>query len=1039
MARPRLFTIPPGVPYLATFVRALLDGDILPGLSHVAGPLALTDLTIYVPTRRATRALIAEFAAQSERGATLLPTIRPLGAVDEEASLFAEPDEAFVSFDPSIPPAIGEIERRFLLASLVHRWSQQLRGAIVGVGQNGEIITDATQALVVGATPADALALAGELADLIDEFIVEGADWSAIRRLAAEDYDRYWGISAEFLKIAIELWPDILRDRGAIDLAARRARLIDREAARLAELDEPTIVLGSTGTNRATAKLMGAIARIPRGAVILPGLDDIMPEQDWRLASGAGEVTEPAHGHPQAALARLLTRLEVSREDVRALAAPDAMLNKRRRFVSQALAPSESTPDWRAYVAAHGNERADALADVCLVEAADEREEALAIAICLREALETPEKTAALITPDRAIARRVRAELARWGLHVDDSGGEPLGATPAGAFARAVLSAATERSDVAFLALLGHSGVAPTQDRARTLELAQHIEIAVLRATPCDPDWRARFNAARDSAHGRHAHAAVRRLAPGEWEEMEMAALAIDSALASLRAAPRAQTVGAWIALHRAALRALGAHAVAGYSEDEVTLERLFDEVGAMGGEAESELRFGLYEYRALFDRLVSGVVSRGPQLAHPRLKILGLLEARLLEADLVVLAGLDETIWPPQPRSDAFLNRPMRAQIGLTPPERRIGQSAHDFAMAMGAREVVLTRAQKRARAPTVASRFLQRLGALAGDVEFDGLRARGARLIALARLLDASPAAAPLTRPAPKPPVELRPKSLSVTRIETLRRDPYAIYAERILRLQPLERLDFAIGASEQGTSVHLALAEFVRRWPGRELPSEARDFLVSAAREHLAPFFADPAWRAFRWPALEAGLDYLLGYEAGRRPEIDKIVAEARGKLPFTLSDGSEFTLTAEADRIEIDRAGHARIIDYKTGEPPSKRQIEIGLAAQLTLEAAMVLRGAFAEISAAGVEGGAYIKLGGKNGGKIVPSSPEEMNIAELAETHFMELNKLLSSFREPEQGYPSRALAQFIKRAGDFDHLARVKEWSASGGVGVDEG
>ena len=271
MARPRLFSIAPGVPFLATFVRALLAGEIVPGVSRDAGPLALADLTIYVPTRRATRALIAEFAAQAKRGATLLPKIRPLGAVDEEASLFAEPDEALASFDPTIPPAIGEIERRFLLAALVHSWAKRLRGAIVGLGPDGEIVTDAAQALVVGATPADALALAGELAGLIDEFIVEGADWSAIRRLAAEDYDRYWGISAEFLKIAIELWPDILRDRGAIDLAARRARLIDREAARLGEVDEPTIVLGSTGTNRATARLMGAIARMPRGAVILPG------------------------------------------------------------------------------------------------------------------------------------------------------------------------------------------------------------------------------------------------------------------------------------------------------------------------------------------------------------------------------------------------------------------------------------------------------------------------------------------------------------------------------------------------------------------------------------------------------------------------------------------------------------------------------------------------------------------------------------------------------------------------------------------------
>ena len=389
-------------------------------------------------------------------------------------------------------------------------------------------------------------------------------------------------------------------------------------------------------------------------------------------------------------------------------------------------------------------------------------------------------------------------------------------------------------------------------------------------------------------------------------------------------------------------------------------------------------------------------------------------------------------------PRSDAFLNRPMRAQIGLTPPERRIGQSAHDFAMAMGAREVILTRAQKRARAPTVASRFLQRLGALAGETESRALRERGARWLSLARLIDAAPALAPLARPAPKPPVELRPDSLSVTRIETLRRDPYAIYAERILKLQPLQGLDFAIGASEQGTGIHRALAEFVRRWPAGALPADARDALVETARAQLAPFFADPAWRAFRWPALVAGLEYLLGYEAERRPDIDRIVAETRGRLPFELADKSLFALTAEADRIEIDRAGRARIVDYKTGEPPSPRQIEIGLAAQLTLEAAMAVRGAFEGIGAIEADSGAYIKLGGKDGGRIVEAPTATMSFAQLAETHFAELNKLLSSYRNPDQGYPSRALAQFIKRAGDFDHLARVREWSTSGGGAGDE-
>lgn len=1036
MARPRLFTIPPGVPYLGAFVRALFAGEIIPGLSREAGPLALADLTIYVPTRRATRALIAEFAAQSERGATLLPKIRPLGAVDEEAALFSEPDESFASFDPAIPPAVGDLERRFLLAGLVHAWAQKLKKAIVGVGRDGEFLTDANQSLAVGATPADALALAGELAALIDEFIVEGADWSAVRHLAADDYDRYWGISAAFLKIAIELWPAILGERGAIDAAERRARLIRREIDRLAQADEPTIVLGSTGTNRATAELMRAIARLPRGAVVLPGLDDMMPDKDWRLVAGDAEA-ETAHGHPQAALARLLGRLDAFRDEVVALGSPEGALDKRRRFVSQALAPSAATPDWRGYVARHGGERAEALADVRLIEAADEREEALAIAICLREVLETPGKTAALITPDRAIARRVRAELARWGLDVDDSGGEPLATTRAGAFARAALNAACEGSDVALLALLGHDAVAPVNDRDRTKRVAQAIEIGVLRATPHDPDWRARMAVAREAASDWRAHGAARRISPLEWEDMGPTALAIDAALAPLREAGGKHAVGEWIARHRACLAALGAQAEARDDEDAIVLERLFDEAGAVGAEAPHGLSLDLDDYRAFFDRLVAGATVRGPQRAHARLKILGLLEARLLDADLIVIAGLDEAIWPPQPKSDAFLNRPMRAQLGLTPPERRIGQSAHDFAMAMGAREVVLTRALKRARAPTVASRFLQRIAALAEPAVHDSVRARGARFVALARLIDNAQASPPLKRPAPRPPVALRPARLSVTRIETLRRDPYAIYAERILELQPLAALDFAIGASEQGMGVHEALKALVERWSSGPLPDDARAFLIEAARAELAPFFADPAWRAFRWRVVEEGLDYLLRYEAERRPALARILPEIKGSLTFPLADGSLFELSGVADRIEFDRAGHARIVDYKTGQPPSPKLIRIGIAAQLTLEGAMARRGAFKDLGAVEPESGLYLKLGGKDGGKQVAAPVAGAEFVALAEEHFAQLGELLSSYRDASQGYPSRALAQYISHEGAYDHLARVKEWSASGGGAED--
>ena len=440
---------------------------------------------------------------------------------------------------------------------------------------------------------------------------------------------------------------------------------------------------------------------------------------------------------------------------------------------------------------------------------------------------------------------------------------------------------------------------------------------------------------------------------------------------------------------------------------------------------------------RGLFDALAASVVVRGPQKSHARLKILGLLEARLLAADLVILAGLDETIWPPQPKSDPFLNRPMRAQIGLTPPERRIGQSAHDFWMGMGAPLVVLTRAMKRGGAPTVASRFLQRLSTLAGE-EFEAVRARGAGWIALARKVDESATPRAISRPAPAPPVDLRPRALSVTRIETLRRDPYAVYAERILKLAPVGPLDSELDASDQGIAIHAALHELAARWPSGALPEDARQILHDAAREKLKGFFADRAWVAFRWPRIAAGLDFVLDYESRRRPFLKAVYGEVAGRIDLPLADGSVFALTAIADRIEVDRDGRVRIVDYKTGAAPTAKQAKAGFASQLTLEAGMAARGGFAAIGARETESALYLKLGGGDGGKPVDITPTGVAFSDLVVDHWAELQAMLESWRDPARGYASRPFVQFASRFGDYDHLARVKEWSASGAAGEGE-
>ncbi|MFO1117259.1 MAG: double-strand break repair protein AddB [Beijerinckiaceae bacterium] len=1032
MSAPRVFSIPAGARFLPSFVAALRSGGIVPGLSQADGPLALADATIFVPTRRAARALLTEFAQAEESGATLLPKIRPLGAVDEDAEMFGAPQEEAFGFDPDIPDAIGELPRRFVLAQLVHKWAQGLRGAIVGVGADGALVTDEQRPLLVGATPTDAIALAGDLGRLIDEFIIEGAEWSDVSRLDVENNDRYWGVTAEFLKIAIAAWPGIREKLGLLDAAERRARLIDREIERLrvAQRDEPMIVLGSTGTNKATARLMRAIARMPRGAVVLPGLDCGMDETDWRIVAGKGESIQPAWGHPQAMLARLLGILECGRADIVEIGARSATVARRMAFASQALVPEESTAKWRPWRERHDGEIADALSGVSLIEAPDENIEALAIAVRLRAVLEEKDRVAALVTPDRSIARRVQAELRRWNIDIDDSGGEPLGQTAAGGLARAALAAALEDSDVALMRLLARPEVAPAQDRSRTEKLARALEIGVLRAMPHDPDLRRRIAAARQAAADYHAHPAVRRIADADWRDMDALADAIESALAPMRIdAP--MSIPDLARAHRECIEALGANASVPAGDDRQALDALLAELESAGAASTANFALSLDDYARLFDHLCAGIVVRGPQRSHARLKILGPLEARLIDVDTLVLAGLDENVWPPQPKSDAFLNRPMRQQIGLTPPERRIGQSAHDFWMGFGAPDVVLTRAAKRGGSPTVPSRLLQRMAALA-DADFDSARARGAEWLELARTLDAGEQSKPLARPHPKPPLDLRPEALSVTKIETLRRDPYAIYADCILELKAVGALDDEPGPAEQGSAVHDALHLLASEWPDDNFPVDALDRLEARARENLAGFFADPAWEAFQWPRIRAGLAYVIDYERKRRPDLLSVHGEASGRLEIPLTDGSVFRLSARADRIEVDRSSRARVVDYKTGQAPTLPQILAGLNTQITIESYMIARDAFEGIAAT-PDSAIYMKVGGAEGGKIVKVGSKDKPFDDIVRDHWSELVKMLEAWRDPARGYASRPVVQYALRYSDYDHLARVKEWSASGG------
>jgi ATP-dependent helicase/nuclease subunit B len=686
----------------------------------------------------------------------------------------------------------------------------------------------------------------------------------------------------------------------------------------------------------------------------------------------------------------------------------------------------------------------DALQSLSLVEAENAEEEALAIAVALRQAVEE-KKTAALITPDRVLARRVLAALARWNIQADDSAGDPLPSTPAGRFALLAAEAALGGlRPVGALALLKHPLLRLGHKQGAVGRAVAVLEAAILRG-PRPQAGTAGL--ARALATFRGELEKLRRREVSELHPSEPRAelrswelgLAVDlvqelsAALAPLETlSARRSRLRDLAARHEQVIAALSSTeggeyaAFSGY--DGVKLHEPFLDIAALSEDADLEL--SSLDYPALFKTVISERVVRRPELPNVPVRIYGPLEARLQSADRVVLGGLVEGVWPPETRSDPWLSRPMRNTLGLDLPERRISLSAHDFAQALGAREVVLAYPARLAGAPTVPSRFVQRLAAVAGEHEWSRVRANGASYVRWARGLDQPSEVKRIERPAPKPPRATRPTSLSVTEIETWLRDPYSIYAKHILRLRELDPVDTPPGAADRGILIHGALSEFTRAYAGALPPDPARALIEIGAR-HFAALADYPEARAFWWPRFMRIAHWFAAWEIERRGRVGAIRAEIDGRIEFPVGE-RVFALRARADRIEKLSADAYAILDYKTGQIPTEKQVHTGISPQLTLEAAILRQGGFADLPPAPVTELIYVSL---KGGEIVGaarsirSSDAETDYVDRA---LQSLQNVVCRFEDEQQPYLPLVLPTWKGRYGRYDHLARVKEWSAGG-------
>ena len=1010
----KLFTISPDTAFLPALARGTL--------ARLGTGEALAAATILLPTQRAARALQAAFLRAADTPALLLPRMRALAGLSTE-----DADELALPALLRLPPAVDALRRQGVLADLASRLPRDRGGP---------------------ASAEHAWALGHALGQLLDEIALEEAEtlpddpallahtWlTRLEALAPEALAVHWQITTLFLRGIVEQWQGWLTEQGLLDIGVRRVLAL--RAQRVAWEEAPPVGaviaagIGMGGTVPAAADLLRTIAtRLPHGFVILPAEDAATAGLPW-------EALREAPTHPYAGQRAALDRMGATMADTEAWTHEtqiESPASTRAVLLGVALLPAGQLGPWQTPEPARWH---PALAGLTRIASSDSQHEAAAIALTLRGALETPGATAALVTPDRDLARRVAAELPRHGILAEDSAGQPLSGTPPGTFLRIIAHlAAGECGPVALLALLKHPLCAGGLGRGEWILAAQALELAILRGTAPAPGM----------AGLRAALVGVREPEP------RIAALldALEAALGPFTALPHgpARPPADLLAEHLAAAEALaGTDTLPGglrlYAQAEG--EALARHLAALAPAMAAMPPISPADWPALFEAALAQGTTRAPRVSrgrqeapHGQVEILGLLEARLLSFDLVVLGALDETIWPQASDPGPWMSRPMRGKFGLPSPELRIGRVAADFLLtAASSRRAVLSRAARRGGSPSVPARWLTRLDTFLAGQTSGGHTSDGQGGLALpaepcaewAPMLDAPGQPAPCDRPAPSPPLAARPARVTVSDVTTLISDPYAFYARRILRLRALPPLEEEPGAGDYGNLVHGAIHRFLGSlpptWPGEAV---AEPLWAAAAADALDKAALRPAVAAMWQRRLFRIGAFIRALEAEQRGTLAATATELDAHTELRRPHGT-ITLQGRADRLDRRLDGTLRILDYKTGTVPSQAEVLAGTSPQLPLEAWMAERGAFAGVPAGAVVGALeYWRLtGASEPGEVLALTldiPQAIAEAEGA------MIRLADRFLLGEGAFIAHPHPR--RRAGaDYRHLARTAEWSGA--------
>jgi len=891
----------------------------------------------------------------------------------------------------NLPPAVPEYERQMLFMTILQKWYD---------ANPQEEVPELAQLA----------RLAQALGHLLDQVQTEQLTFEDLDELVPDDYAIHWQQTLDFLKILTENWPHILAATGFMDTAERRNHLLNglTKYWQQSPPSHPVIAAGSTGSIPATSDLLTVIARMPEGMVVLPGVDLELDDESW-------DVLSPSH--PQFTMKSLLEDIGVDRREIEDwVEQQQGKSLSREKLFREVMRPAETTDHWRQL----DLDMDQAVKGLSVIESPGPREEAGLIALMLREVLETPGKTAALVTPDRQLARRVAGELARWQVQIDDSAGTPLFNTPVGVFIRLTAQMMGEKlAPVSLFSVLKHPLMAGGQNIGDFRAFVRRLEKRLFRGPRPAPGSAAITVALKNSEAGQdlqdHWQSFVTLISDFEqmmskgqvsFEDMLTCHVRLLEALASTDEETGADIL--WKGDDGEAAAQM--------------IEELLQSSPVLG-------QISPEQYPALLEVLMSSVTVRPRYGQHPRLFIWGPLEARLQHTDKMILAGLYEGVWPPEAPADPWMSRPMRAAFGLPSLEQKIGLSAQDFVQAANAPEAVLIRSAKMDGAPTVKSRWLSRLEALIGA---DWSLTDQQKWLDWYQQLDQPDQEIHITPPSPRPPVEARPRELSVTGIQTWMRDPYSLYAGKILNLKTLDPLDADPGAAEKGTMIHAALDDFMTKYPDA-VPADAEEALIKLGEAAFGDALDRPGVWAFWWPRFCQIAEWFVDHERSRRAEGHETAAtEISGHLDLPL-DAGNFRLTAKADRIDQLKEGAYSIIDYKTGRIPTPREIHAGYAPQLPLEALILQQEGFAQIKGAVAGELAYWKLqGGKEVADKKEYSPtgtrsQKMDVTEVVEKSLKGLRDLVSRFDQPETPYLNNPRPDVLGY-GEYDHLARTKEW-----------